>query len=236
MKNNWASKCFILGANASHPFSGVLPLRLVSLFIYFIKLSVTFSSENWWFVYLCLSVPSPWQTCKPDIPPWNACIFSQSKKLNKTKQKHTLCVNATMFHIQSCHDIIFQISSNEGTYPTWKPVATVSLWSEFFTGTLCGLLAQGWANPVGESWDFAESSIPSLISVVVARVFMFTTRQLNICCDESSLLCETDSLSQRLNVKVWVTGFRKQNRDLDMSCITGYKHTFTCFILKLKWK
>jgi len=108
------------------------------------------------------------------------------------------CVNATMFHIQSCHDIIFQISSNEGTYPTWKPVATVSLWSDVFTGTLCGLLAQGWANPVGESWDFAESSIPSLISVVVARVFMFTTGQLNICCDESSLHYETNWLNQRL--------------------------------------
>jgi len=114
-----------------------------------------------------------------------------------------------MFHIQSCHDIIFQISSNEGTYPTWKPVATVSLWSDVFTGTLCGLLAQGWANPVGESWDFAESSIPSLISVVVARVFMFTTGQLNICCDESSLHYETNWLN---HIKVWVTGFTNKNR------------------------
>lgn len=66
-------------------------------------------------------------------------------------------------------------------------VAAVGLWSELFAGYLCGLLAQGWVNLWGESWDFAESSVPFLISVVVARVFMFTG-QLNICPPPSFLL------------------------------------------------
>lgn len=60
--------------------------------------------------------------------------------------------------------------------------------SELFAGSLCGLLAQGWVNLSGESWDFAESSVPFLISVVVAKVFMFTTGQLNICPPPSFLL------------------------------------------------
>lgn len=107
--------------------------------------------------------------------------------------RFALCVWVRLSFCWKCcfqvrRDITCHIRSRRHTSRMEACDAVVGLWSELFTGSLCGLLAQGWVNASGESWDFAESSVPFLISVVVARVFMFTTGQLNICPPPSFLL------------------------------------------------